>query len=363
MFKKSNFTKKVAAIIIAAMCVPATAMAAETPSGATSGSFQTSFDIYSPALTISVPLKLDIQVNPFYDGSATGVDKFEVASNSIDIINGSVDLDNNKGIPVNVAVTATITNSAQKVITSYNTFTASTTSTVKKINLKLTEAGTPAVISTVSGGNAAYNDKKLDLSVYEFTTDAKYDTTGTAGSVPVTKFGSLLSVDIAAPTATVSGGNADFSVASSVTPKVGSFAVTGVANTAADWKANDVTVTVTYKVKASNALGITTPTVSPVTFNSASAADVTITVPNVDGVDVTVVGVGLMNTEEGAYGNVNWDLKKNVTLTYSGGSASIVIPKEDPAMVDLAAKYTGKAQDLLIALSDGRVAVTTFTAN
>ena len=139
---KSKFTKATAAALALTMCIPVSAFAADTP---TSGSFETSFDVYSPALTIQVPVNADIQVNPFADSTATDVNKFSVASNSIDIWNASVDVEEDIGIPINATVTATITSKADDVITEYNTFTEDSTSTKKRIHLELSEANTAEI--------------------------------------------------------------------------------------------------------------------------------------------------------------------------------------------------------------------------
>lgn len=357
---KSKLTKAAATALAMTMCVPGVAFAAES-----SGSFETSFDIYSPALTISVPLKADIKVNPIADSGDDTVKKFTVASNSIDVLNASVDAEADVAIPVNVTVKASIKSSGNDVVTEYNTFTADATSTKKRINLNLSEAGTAAVIGVKDGGTATFDsEKKLDLSQYAVTTDAKYNTP--AKTTAITKYGSLLSVDIAGPTTTNKTAGAEFTTtAADVTAGVGSFAVTGEANTNADWKADDVAVDITYNVKASKALSITTPTITtPPTFTSgASAADVAITVPNVG--EATVLALGVHN-DEADYKDYIWEDPEAYTVDYTttAGSAVITIPKDDAVLAFLAGDdYKGDTQDLVIALSDGRMVVSTLTVN
>lgn len=357
---KSQFTKIAAAALAMSMCVPTAAFAAGTTppaiNGETSGSFDTSFDVYSPALHISVPLKADVEVNPMADSSNTGVKQFTVASNSIDIINASVDTEADAAIPVNVTVKATIASTAEGVVTEYNTFTADNTSTRKRINLNLTAAATAATLDISAAGTDAADTKLTDLSKITIDDAAVY--TGATNKTAVTKYGSLLSVDIAGPTTTETSGSFTTDL-TKVTPGVGSFAVTGVANTNADWKADDVKVAITYNVKASKALSIATPTIATApTFTAGS--DVTITVPSVG--EAKVVAMAAHNDE--LYGDHIWEEDAfTVDYTTTAGSAIIKLPKDDGALALLAESDKGNAQDLVIALSDGRIVVTTLTAN
>lgn len=358
---KSRFTKIAAAALAMTMCVPSAAFAASaTPPAPTSGNFTTSFDVYSPTLTVSVPVNLDVKVNPIADSTSTGVGKYTVASNSIDILNASVDVEADKAIPITATIKAGIASSGEGVMTEYNTLAANKTSTNKKIHLELAEAATAAVVDVKSGGTAAFdNDKKLDLTQYAEKTAAVYD--GYTNKAMVTKYGSLLSMDIAGPsTADTTNTGATFSTtASDVTPAVGSFAVVGEAYTNADWKADDVKVDITYNVKASQPLAITTPAVATApTFTSGS--DVSITVPSIG--ESTVVAIAAHNDE--LYGDHIWEKDAfEVDYTTTAGSAVIKIPKEDAALALLAESDKGNAQDLIIALSDGRMVVTTLTAN
>lgn len=366
---KSRFTKIAAAAMALTMCMPTAAFAASTTppaiNGETKGSFDTSFDVYSPSLHISVPLKADIEVNPMADSTATGVKQFTVASNSIDIINASVDTEANTAIPVNVKVNATITSAKEDVVTEYNTFNADNTSTKKRINLMLTEAKTAAVLDET--GRAALTgdqSKLLDLSTVPVKTAAVY--TGATNTTAVTKYGSLLSVDIAAPTSDTAN---DFTTdASKVKPEVGSFAVTGIANTNADWADTDISVAITYNVKASQPLAITTPAIAtaPTFTSGASAADLTITVPDVG--EATVFAVGCHN--DNFYKDYNWDTSA-YTVTYAENTttnkidATIKFPKTDKGLAEFLAgdDYKGKEQDFIIGLSDGRMVVSTLTVN
>ncbi len=362
---KSKLSKSIAAALVMTMCVPVSAFAADATATTTtegSGSFNTSFDLYSPALTIQVPVNAQIRVNPLADTSATGVKKFSVASNSIDIWNASVDVEADTAIPVNATVKATITSKKDDVVTEYNTFTASPTSTKKRINLNLSEAQTAAVVGPKTGGAQAFDgNKKLDFSTCAETTAAIYTTP--KQSVPITQYGSLLSVDIAGPaTADSTAGKTFSSDATKLTAKVGSFAVTGVANASADWKADDIAVAITYDVRASQARAITTPTIGTApTFNSASPADVVI---NLTGVGEATVDAMALHNDEGTYGEFFFEEDGYKVEYPSAGTAKITIPKENKTLTFLAGDdYKTKPQDLIIALSDGRRVVSTLTAN
>lgn len=360
---KSKLTKVTAVAMAMAMCVPASALAAGQQ-----GSFETSFDLYSPKLTIQVPLKADIRINPIADTSATDVKKFTVASNSIDVWNASVDVDADKAIPVNATVKATISRKADDVITAYNTFTANETSPVKKINLNLSRAQTAAVLGAAKKADgtaetpAFDSEKRLDLSKFAVATPAVYTTP--AESVAITQWGSSLSVDIAGPSTSDSAnvGETFSKDATKVTAAVGSFAVTGTANVSADWKADDIAVDITYDVRASQSRNIATPKIATApTFTSTGTTDLSITVPSIG--EATVAAVAVHN-DEGEYKDFIW-AEDAYTVDYAtAGSATIKIPKDDSGLAYLAGDdYKGNPQDLAILLSDGRMVVSTLTVN
>ncbi len=374
--KTRKFTKAAAAVLALAMCAPVSVSASATPTPVPtpepmSGSFETSFDVYSPKLTVKVPVNLDIKVNPLSDSGAAGVNQFSVASNSMDIWNASVDTEADAGIPINVTVKATITSKKADVITEYNTFTSDVTATTKRINLMLSQAQTAATIKLKAGEAAEFeaaDNKVLKLSQWETDVAAVYTTPGQ--SVAITKYGSLLSMDIAKP-GLDTGKTSYIADAADVKATVGSFAVTGVANASADWKADDIKVNVTYDVKASNARNISTPAIAtaPVFTSGASATDLTIVVPNVG--EATVIAVGCHNDGKGLYGDYVWD-EDAYTVAYAPNTttttqtdATITFSKSDAGLSQFLAgdNYKGKAQDFIIGLSDGRMIVTTLTVN
>lgn len=344
------------------MCVPTPVLATSTAPTTTdkaSGNFTTSFDLYSPKLTISVPVNANIRVNPMADTSKT-VKKFTVASESLDIINASTDVEQDIPIPVNVMVKATLTSKADDVLTKYNTFTPSDTDTRKKVYLQISAANKAATVAGKTGQTLAFDtDKKLQLNQFEVTGAAEYD--AVTNKAAVTNYGSLFSMDIAGP-ATTDGttGKTFSSDATKVTPAVGSFAVTGDANIAADWKANDVAVGITYTVKASKALNITTPAIATAPTVAAPVnTDLQIIVPSVG--EATVTSISIHNDGEEIGGDLPWE-DGTYTVAYASGSATITIPKTDEILAALAEDpFKGKAQDLAITLSDGRVVTSTLT--
>lgn len=364
-FMKTGLRKIAAATLALSMCIPSFAFAADTTTVA-EGSFTTSFDVYSPKLTIQVPVNADIRINPIADNSATDTKRYTVASNSLDVWNASVDADADVGIPVNVTVNATLASVSDDVYVKYNTFTPDATSVKKSIWLKLSEAQTAATIGAKTGETLAFDaEKKLNFAQFEQKNAAAYTTP--KQDTAITKYGALLSVDIAAPdgdSAAVAPDTKFTSDVTKVTPKVGSFAVTGEANTNADWKADDVEVSITYKVKASKSLSLTTPVIAAApTFSAASTNDLDIVVPNVG--ESTIESVIVHNDD--AYTDVI--LRDEFTVNYASNAttssqtdATITLPNDAEILTTLAGDdLKDKPQDILIELSDGRFVVSTLT--
>ncbi len=372
---KFNAKRAAAFAMAASMCLSVPAFAAEN-SDKTAGDFTTSFDIYSPTLTVSVPLNLDVEVNPFADSSVTTLQYYSVASQSMDIWNASTDTKKDIGIPVNVEVQASIASNAEGVVTEYGTFQEDSKSTKKRIHLDLASPTAPTV-ALVTGQTPAWKDpaatdKKLDLKVENYTLTAM-DYKAASNKTAITKFGSLLSVDIAAPTTsateTSTGSKDKFSKdPEKILPTVGSFAVVGTANSHADWKDTDVAVNVSYKITASNPLAITTPGVDGGAVTVAADTDATIVIKDVG--EATVEAIAVHNDKEGGYGDYIWDADR-YTVTYAEDNstpaktdATITISKDgEGGLAYLASAYKGEAQDLCIKLSDGRMVVSTLTQN
>lgn len=327
--------RRVAAVTLAmSMCLPGMAFAEdeiERASASNAGEIKTAFDVYNPTISVSVPTSAAIKVNPLVSNTDTGeVKDFAVASNSIDVFNATVDEGNL--IPLVVTVNATVTKAAAGVVQAYNDFTPDDASSVKKIHLELAEAATHA---SADG-----------------TTKASYDLSAAgANKAVITKWGSMLSVDVPAP-------------ASEGAVAVKSFAVVGKANTSADWKKDDISVKMTYKIKASKQLNVVTPTIATAP-EVDQGDDLVVAVKGIG--EAKVIAVGAHN-DEAKYVDYLWsdtDTKKLYTVEYdtaNAGTATVTIKGTDAGLNFLAgADYSGKPQDFIIALSDGRKVVTTLT--
>jgi len=349
--------KRFAAVAMAAtLCVPAfsTQVLADE--------IKTDFGVYAPVLTISVPANASIKVNSIAASGSTDVDSFTVASGSIDILNATTDLEKNVGVPLNVTVQARITAKGSDVITEYNSFTVDPISPKKQIHLELTQS--KAVTAALATGKTPTldADKKLVLDPENYTITGK-DYTAPITKMVVTEYGSKISVDVGEPktTATDTAGAADKFAKNPelIVPGASSFAVVGTANTGANWKADDLAVELIYNAKASNPLSITdTPAVaSAPTYSAASPANVEVAVADVG--TATVAGIALHAPEL----STSDFIFEGYTVAYATASgkttATITIDKDDPILT--ATRDLGtETYDIVVALTDGRIAVTTL---
>lgn len=312
---------------------------------------------------MSVPVNASIKVNSIATPGSKDVDGFTVASGSIDILNATTDLEKNIGIPLNVTVQARITAKGSDVITKYNTFTVDPISPEKQIYLELAQS--KAVTATlVTGKTPELNDEnKLVLDSANYTIATK-DYTAPITKMVVTEYGSKISVDVAAPTTTATDTDADTKdkfakEPEKIVPGVSSFAVVGNANTGANWKADDLAVEIVYNAKASNPLTITdTPAVAtPPTYSAATPANVEVPVGDVG--TATIAGIAL-HAPKLSSSDFIFEGYNVAYATASGKTtATITIDKDDPILT--AARDLGtETYDIVVALSDGRIAVTTL---
>jgi aspartate 1-decarboxylase len=344
--------KFTAALMAMTMC-GATAFAADaTTQSASSGTISSAFGVYSPTIVVSVPLKADVQVNPMYDSSATAgtLKTFSVASKDIIIGNATVDADSTDStgtkkvaIPVSVTAKATLSKVGDGVVTHYakTNFTASDSSTAKEIQLNLTQG-------TVTAG-ATKLDTSDDTAVY------------TGKTTPVTSWGSQIQFDVAKPTL-----KSDSTAAEEY--GLGAFAITGTANTNADWKEEDLAVTITYNVKASSYAGAPVGTVTDPQINKG--ADAVFLLTKADLADSKVISVGLHNNGDGGYGDYvipsdDWKVEicenAGTPTGAAVGDAVITVSKDNVGLANLGENFAGKAQDFVIVTEDGRFIVTTLT--
>lgn len=329
----------------------------------------TDFAVNSPVLTLNVPTSTSLTVNPFYDGSATAADGFSISTEDIYILNASTDVEKDMGIPVNVTVKAQITSKGAGVLTQYNDFTEDFSSTDKKVNLNLVESKTGVAAALISGKTAALDSTSKKLNIGDFEgSGADYKDSAVANKMTVTEYGAKISIDVAAPTSSVtpSGSTKAFSSdASKITPGASAFALVGKANPGADWSESDLAVKLVYDAKASNAVNVAVPTIATAPeFKLASPADVSIAVSDVK--TATVTGVALHAPELSADDFAFEDYTVTYTeATVSGKTtttAAIKIPKTNGILTAAAGlnKET-TPYDLIVVLSDGRVVTTTLS--
>ena len=387
--------------ITAATLATVMAVVGSTQLFADDTSLTTTFGVYSPTLHISVPVNAAVQVNPLYDNTANTVKGFTVASEELKIFNASVDLEKDEAIPCVATVKATITPKASAdVQTKYNAFTPSETSTKKVINLNLASTtATAAINDEVAGITAAYegseDDEKLvkftstvsakDYSTYKTAADGNFKTA--TNKAAITAWGSKISFAVPKATTTdTTAGKTFSSDATKITPGAASFAVIGNANSGAEWASDDVAVAISYNIKAAAATAVLNQTAistAPTWTNSSSATDLTIVIPDVGESKVTAIAAHNDDTDiADVYGNYFFEAKSDTvangyTVTYAPNAttttqtdATIKIPKDYVSLSFLAggsdpdnSPYQGKAQDFVIALSDGRFVVTTLTCN
>jgi hypothetical protein len=273
-----------------------------------------------------------------------------VASKDIMISNSSKDTDPSDstkfvGLPVSVIAKATISKTGDDVVTHYypSAFTASESSTAKEVNLNLTKG-------TVTLGT---DKTKLDGATAVYPESGK--------STPITAWGSQIQFKIDAPKMKTDGSDVDEISA-------GAFAVTGKANTNADWTKDDINVSITYNIKASKYDGAPAGTVAPVQV--AKGADAVFKLLKADLADSKVISVGLHNNSADGYGDYiipleDWSVEICETAgTPTGaavGDAIITVKKENVGLGNLADNYAGKAQDFVIVTEDGRFITTTLT--
>jgi aspartate 1-decarboxylase len=350
---KSKLTKFTAAIMAMTMTMcGTTAFAADSTTQSTaSGTISSSFGVYSPTIVVSVPLTADVQVNPMYDATATAntLKTFSVASKDIIIGNATVDTDSTDAskkvaIPVSVTAKATLSKVGDGVVTHYakTNFTASDASTSKEIQLNLTQG-------TATAGATKKLDTSDDTAVYSGKT------------TPVTAWGSQIQFKVAGPTLDSGSTAAD-------EYGLGAFAITGTANTNADWKAEDLNVAITYNVKASSYDGAPVGTVSDP--QPTKGSDAVFILPKADLADSKVISVGLHNNEAGSYGDYvipaeDWKVEicenAGTPANAAVGDAVITVSKDNVGMANLGENYAGKPQDFVIVTEDGRFIVTTLT--
>lgn len=291
---------------------------------------------------VSVPTSAALRVNPMatVSSGATAVSGAQIASRDLRIINrtyartpGSVSA--NQGVAVIVTARAQVLGKGDGVKVVYNKANAgsnvfSQDSDAKNVMMELQEGLLPNI-----SGNGTY---------------------GRGAKAKVTELGSRIKFDVAAPTSVSAGDNVTVPDAN-----VGkaAMAILGEATINAAWQTDDLNVGLVYNIKASNStVTDTQPILAGVTGN-------TITIPAATLNEATVEAVAIQDPKKDTYGFFPLEFDETTYTTNASGDATLTIDSGviDYLKTDDSLKGASNPQDLIIALSDGRVIVTTLTVS
>lgn len=344
---KTKMTKLSALALAFTMGFSTVAFAA---TASNSGTISSKFSLYSPTLTVTVPASADVQVNPLMTTTTSNgtVDEFEVASKALIFTNKTIDTDptdstKKKPIPLTVTVTAKAV-PGEGVVTHYNNgvgyFESNATSTKKEIFLQMS-TGTAKVDDTDS--SSKLDDKKVTAKGF-----------GTTKATPVTSYGSKLQFNVAGPTL-------DTSTSTTVEQLgAGACAITGDANYNADWAEKDLTVTVTYSIKASTYTGAPEGNVTAVSASKGADATFTLTKGNLEGAELS--DIAFHNNGKDGYGDIILDKADYTAETKANGDIEVTFAGDGTIAGILGGdSFIDKPQDVVFALSDGRMFVSSLT--
>lgn len=333
--KSKRATKLMACVLSVAMCatpVWATSYGDKDGNGGIDKTdIETSMGVYSPKVSVNVPTKARIEVNPLISENSPSVNGYGIASKSLVITNKSYDTDNSAGIPIVVTADAEIQAKKSDVKVYYDKLRSGYTASA---NSKAKEA-----YMSISEGN---------LTVPGTSTNVTYKTAGKKSDA-VTTAGSQIMFSISGPNA-----------ASAET--YAAFAVVGEANINAPWKEDDLTMGLAYTIKAGstgikNKVAVADIRGMNVVVTSANGLSINGFPENgIDGAHVEKIVVHPSNAAED-----DWAVDPNDEATGSytqqtDGKWNIAIP-DGEAFEYYRANYTSnnKKLDLLIRLDDGRV--------
>lgn len=345
--KSKRVTKLLACVLSSTMIMaPVSVFASSTDrttvtqEGDYAGSFETGFDVNKQTLNVTVPTKADIRINPTFKTGNTSVNGYRVASKDLMIENKTLDTDHN-AIPVLLTAKAKIANKKDDVKVYYDAskYTPSSSSQAKEILMQLVSANG----GDISNNNAQY----VKNSNFADTADSK----------TVTTLGSLLQVQVPAATSVNNAGQQNAAV------QVGGYAaiaVIGDANENAKWEKDDVTLELTYNLKATSATStVATPNVTISSGNLTSGNAVSINIPDttLDGSNVGSIVVCDRKAESAEWNlddTVTWDR----TTANDGYMATIPATTLDGYVTEFKKGTTGNVADrlmLLVSFTDGRV--------
>lgn len=341
--KSKRVTKLLACVLSMAMCAsPVWASSGDYENkdnlkGGASGDITTEMGPYAPVVSVNVPTKARVEVNPLFQKTDTSVNGWGIASKSLVITNKSYDADKSMGIPLVVTADAQITAKKDGVKTYYEKgsrsgFTPSANSSAK------------AVCMSLSVGN---------LNTATTSTNANYKTAGKMTDV-ITTVGSQVQLQVAAP-----------SDATAANRTYGAFAVVGDANVNANWQDGDITLALSYDIKAANSgikqkptLANSNMTVTALTSGNA----ISINGLSVNGLDGAFVEKILIHDVK-ENGN-DWELDANDEsqvkwdLNAAGTQYKLTIPASGDVDWYKEELIHGKPYDMIIKLDDGRYITT-----
>lgn len=347
IMKSKRVTRLLACALATTMCaVPVFASSADPTTSITQdnydGSVNLDFGKESINVQVSVPTSAALRVNPMatVSSGATAVSGAQIASRDLRIINrtyartpGSVSA--NQGVAVIVTARAQVLGKGDGVKVVYNKANAgsnvfSQDSDAKNVMMELQEGLLPNI-----SGNGTY---------------------GRGAKAKVTELGSRIKFDVAAPTSVSAGDNVTVPDAN-----VGkaAMAILGEATINAAWQTDDLNVGLVYNIKASNStVTDTQPILAGVTGN-------TITIPAATLNEATVEAVAIQDPKKDTYGFFPLEFDETTYTTNASGDATLTIDSGviDYLKTDDSLKGASNPQDLIIALSDGRVIVTTLTVS
>ncbi len=347
IMKSKRVTRLLACALATTMCaVPVFASSADPTTSITQDNYDGSVDLdfgkESINVQVSVPTSAALRVNPMatVSSGATAVTGAQIASRDLRIINRTYartpgTVSNNQGVAVIVTARAQVLGKGDGVKVVYNKANAgsnvfSQDSDAKNVMMEL-QQGTLSDIS----GNGTY---------------------GSGAKATVTELGSRIKFAVGAPTSVSSGDNvtvADASVGKAA------MAILGEATINAAWQTDDLNVGLVYNIKASNStVTDTQPTLAGVTGN-------TITIPAATLNEATVEAVAIQDPKKDTYGFFPLEFDETTYTTNASGAATLTIDSGviDYLKADDSLKGASNPQDLIIALSDGRVIVTTLTVS
>lgn len=337
--KSKRVSKLLACVLSAAMCTTPVWASSTTYEDKTSsegpianGKIETDVAPYSPVISVNVPTKTRVEINPLYNKTQVSVNGYGIASKSLLITNKSYDTDKGIGIPLIIGAEAQVTGSKDGVKVFYEKgtrsgFTPSANSKAKEVFMSISE-GSLASATTSADADYKTANKKTDV---------------------VTTAGSQIMISANAP--------ADATAAKRT---YCAFAVVGDTNVNADWVKDDISIALTYNIKAGNS-GIKGKASLPAGCNVSNVStNKAISINNFpeNGIDGATVDKIVIHDTKATMEDWVLDAFNEAQVAWeqnTDGSWQIMIPASGDVDWYAETFEGGKAFDMLIHLDDGRV--------